>query len=711
MSYIITSNVDVNYQNKAPTVQTEGLNRAYSYSNSMDNIVIPENSEISVASVKVNREGQFTVSQDNSRFALYHGAEVDAPTATLGYMEELSQPILGTVRGANGGATSTFSTEDYATAVQESMRLFTFHPNYMKSSLNPSGTEVSASRVANVGFKGFNFSQTSYSGSVVVNNASYLASTVGVAPARLSYTGNDIPATYSLTASISNCLITNQGAFADENLITAPWSTILNERPLSLIGASGTLGGGQCEFDIRQYRRAAGSDTSEGLYRFEVGLTRAQTNYEVYDDTTTKRVEPFPREFERSTDADDVGYYDWVVRGIPREISAGTFVTELRIFHAVNTYEGPGVITGARTRLVEVDYRSGLADNARFRTFSAPFGVNDEEIDYITFVANGESMTINFRSNEGTHSVSSLAYADSTYKNQRLKPINSMCWNLYPKVHVKGYGAGAVSPIAYSYISIKTYEGVKPDGHQYGGATKTQAQYLPVDDRGIYNSMTDFYSYCKYQEGKILDQITLQDCATEAINYHRGATAITTVPAQRVATAIGGVPKFLNISDVLIMGESLSYTTEIGRPNTNQILGFPNNAVIVGKSGVTGISGENRTVVGNLLTSKYSSDSVPLLVSGESSFIRLRNLTTQSYNVANRSFSKILYHIPKFDNGGNELGALFFEPGERVYVKLNNSTAINVNTFDVDLVDSREVVSPVYAGTTVVCFHIRKSNQ
>ena len=43
MSYIITSNVDVNYQNKAPTVQTEGLNRAYSYSNSMDNIVIPEN--------------------------------------------------------------------------------------------------------------------------------------------------------------------------------------------------------------------------------------------------------------------------------------------------------------------------------------------------------------------------------------------------------------------------------------------------------------------------------------------------------------------------------------------------------------------------------------------------------------------------------------------------------------------------------------------
>ena len=714
MSYIITSNIDVNQQNKTPTVQTQGLNRAFAYSNSMDNIVIPENSEISVASVKVNREGQFTVSQDNNRFALYHGPEVDAPTSTLGYMEELSQPILGTIRGANGGATSTFNTDDYARAVQESMRLFTFHPNYMKSSLNPTGTEVSASRIANVGFKGFNFSQTSYSGSVAVNNGSYLASTVGVAPARNTFSGDlplvDIPVPYTLAASITNCNITNNGLFADEHLITAPWSTIMNERPLSLVGASATLGGGECEFGITQYRRGAGTDASvEGLWAFEVGLTRAQTNYEVYDDATTPRVSFAPPSFDLSQDTDDVGYYDWVVRGIPVfDIATGVYFTELRIFHAVNEYVGAGKFSGAQTRLVEVNYHSGLADNARFRTKSSTFGVNDEEIETITFVANGESMAINFISDEGTYTVSSLAYAGSVNKSQRLKPINSMCWNLYPKVHVKGKGVGATNP---SYISIKTYEGVKPDGHQYGGATKTQAQYLPVENSGIYNSMTDFYSYSKYQTGKLLDQIILQDCATEAINYHLAAT-ITVVPSQRVATVFGGTKRFPNISDVLIMGESLSYTTEMGRPNTNQILGFPNNSVIVGNAGVANLaSPDQRTVVGNLLTSAYSSDSIPLLVSGESSFVRLRNLTTQSFNVANRSFSKILYHIPKFDNSGNELGALFFEPNERVYIKLNNSTAINVNTFDVDLVDAREVVSPTYAGTTVVCFHIRKSNQ
>mgnify|MGYP003634808778 FL=1 len=728
MSYIITSNIDVNQQNKTPTVQTQGLNRAFTYSNSMDNIVIPENSEISVASVKVNREGQFTVSQDNNRFALYHGPEVDAPTSTLGYMEELSQPILGTIRGANGGATSTFNTDDYARAVQESMRLFTFHPNYMKSSLNPSGTEVSASRVANVGFKGFNFSQTSYSGSVVVDSASLLASTAGYAPARNTFSGNnppepapraDVPAPYVLTPSGTSCIITNEGALADEGLITAPWSTILPERPLSLVGAGGGAEGGyggDITFDIQDYRRGAGTDPSGELYGFAVGLTRAQTNYKVYDDATTERVNFAPYIFDLSTDTEDVGYYDWVVRAVPTQKPEGAggalkWVSELRIFHAVNDYVKAGVFSGAHTRLVEVDYVSTLANNARYRPMDSDFGHDEEEIHKIQFIVNGESITINFiNSNGDGEAVSSKAYSGSAYKSERLKPVNSMCWNLYPKVHVKGYGTGAAAA-TYSRITIDKYEGVKPDGHQYGGATKTQAQYLPVEDSGIYDSMTDFYSYTKNQSGKVLQQITLQDCVTEAINYF-GANAIATVPPQRISISFGSAfKKCLNISDVLIMGESLNYTTEIGRPNTNQILGFPNNAVIVGKYGVIGVSAEQRTVEGNLLTSAYGSDSIPLLVSGESSFIRLRNLTTQSYNVANRSFSKILYHIPKFDNAGNELGALFFEPGERVYVKLNNSTAINVNTFDVDLVDAREVVSPVYAGTTVVCFHIRKSNQ
>ena len=73
MSYIITSNIDVNHANKDPNTISNGMNKAYSYTNSMDSMVIPENSEIAVASVKVNREGIFTASKDNNRFALYYG--------------------------------------------------------------------------------------------------------------------------------------------------------------------------------------------------------------------------------------------------------------------------------------------------------------------------------------------------------------------------------------------------------------------------------------------------------------------------------------------------------------------------------------------------------------------------------------------------------------------------------------------------------------
>ena len=163
-----------------------------------------------------------------------------------------------------------------------------------------------------------------------------------------------------------------------------------------------------------------------------------------------------------------------------------------------------------------------------------------------------------------------------------------------------------------------------------------------------------------------------------------------------------------------MMGDDLNYYTSLARLNCKRILGFPNQSKIVGAYGVVGWDGTGtaphvRTAANDLLQSAYSSDEAPKLISGESSFIRLRNLATQSYNVANRSFSKILYHIPKFDTSGEEVGSLFFEPNTPIYVKLNNSNQLNINSFDVDLVTAREIILPAYTGTTVVCFHIRKS--
>jgi hypothetical protein len=72
--------------------------------------------------------------------------------------------------------------------------------------------------------------------------------------------------------------------------------------------------------------------------------------------------------------------------------------------------------------------------------------------------------------------------------------------------------------------------------------------------------------------------------------------------------------------------------------------------------------------------------------------------------------SQILYGLPRFDNGGNEVGTgLFFEPNERIYVKLNNTTELVVSDLSIDIVNEDETLARGLVGKTVVSFHIRKS--
>ena len=675
MSYIITSNIDVNHQNKFSTVATNGINKAFSYSNAMDNVVIPSNSEIAVSSVKVTREGQFTLSQDNNRFALYHGAEVDPANIQVSaqsYMTEFSQPIVGTIRGESGGQSSTFSTDDFAKALQESLRLFTFHPSYQKSDLNPSGVLVSASRVANEGFKGFNYSFNQYSGSSVVNNASLLVSPL-ITPKRTST--DSIPLPLTCVADGNSLKITNGSAVADQGLDTAPYSTILGNRPLSLIGASATLGGGQCRFNLKDFRAGVNGNTAQNLFNFEVGLTRSQKNYQVYDDSSTPAVSFHPPYFNNvDPDGDvadgshDMGYYDWVVKGKPiaNASASGGFDTELAIYHSINVSSAQGQFDGAESQLVEVPYLSGNTPNTnKYRLFNASYSPSGKAIEQVEFVANGETMEIHFIDTDGTSAgkVSGASYTGVTNKSQVLKGIGSTCWSLYPKVLVRGFGAVS-SPQTFNTIVIEQYDGVNITDHQYGGLKKTQRpSYRAPQNDGIYDMFNDFYQYSLNAGGRWLDQLLIADCVQDGINFFN-ADATTTIPSQRNASALSGVTggkKFLNISNVLMMGDDLNYYTSLARLNCKRILGFPNQSKIVGAYGVVGWDGTGtaphvRTAANDLLQSAYSSDEAPKLISGESSFIRLRNLATQSYNVANRSFSKILYHIPKFDTSGEEVG-------------------------------------------------------
>ena len=98
-----------------------------------------------------------------------------------------------------------------------------------------------------------------------------------------------------------------------------------------------------------------------------------------------------------------------------------------------------------------------------------------------------------------------------------------------------------------------------------------------------------------------------------------------------------------------------------------------------------------------------------------SAFVRVPSLTMESYNFCKSKPSQIIYHIPRWsDNGagdGEEGDEQFVEPGAPTYIKLKNVDWINLNRFQVDIVDKNERIVEDLAGTTTVCFHIRHQSE
>ena len=96
------------------------------------------------------------------------------------------------------------------------------------------------------------------------------------------------------------------------------------------------------------------------------------------------------------------------------------------------------------------------------------------------------------------------------------------------------------------------------------------------------------------------------------------------------------------------------------------------------------------------------------MIGNQSLFVRVPNLPIESYNTGKGSVSKILYHLPRFDNSGNETGGLFFAPAQRLYIPLNNPNTLRINNIQVEVCNVDETEKEVdLTGQIVVCFDIK----
>ena len=132
--------------------------------------------------------------------------------------------------------------------------------------------------------------------------------------------------------------------------------------------------------------------------------------------------------------------------------------------------------------------------------------------------------------------------------------------------------------------------------------------------------------------------------------------------------------------------------------NTQFLLGFHNRSLV---------NVANTTSATTPFTKTFISDDAPEIQGTQSLFVRLKNMSFESTNLAKSAKSKILYHLPAFGNTGTRVGALFFEPSERVYLKLNNTEDLFLSTIEIDIVYADETLAECLQGKTTVVLHIK----
>jgi len=313
--------------------------------------------------------------------------------------------------------------------------------------------------------------------------------------------------------------------------------------------------------------------------------------------------------------------------------------------------------------------------NTKFAT-AYDIGTNANKYRKVKFTLKNEELQIDMIREDGTVDLLcdyTTLRAAGAVKNECLNPVNAAKWALYPTMAVSGgFAAGARSLTLESvdhYTAYPKYDETKYFNYDWWGWSQQYGETI----------------FCKKLEMRAWNN------QASTVSSH-GAGAIGLL-APKGVNASGGMADY---DSIIITARSSAYGSSTDECNTQFTLGFSGDPI------------SNPSSSTNIATTTEST-STPKLVSNISLFIRLNNFTQSSVNARQGTTSKIIAHLPRFDNSGNETGGLYFEPHEKTYLALNNPEEILINSFDVDIVYDNETLCTALTGKTIVCFHIKSS--
>jgi hypothetical protein len=424
-----------------------------------------------------------------------------------------------------------------------------------------------------------------------------------------------------------------------------------NDEILTLIGSDYPLSlvGGEFNTNIEDL-----SSTAERKSDWSVGLTRC-TRFKTSSGAIAPSLES-PSWFDDNHGGAMGGgghtFFDYVAKS---EVVAGK--TLLKLYQAL--YDDNQEVL----EMNEFDYRLSRTGSTEY------VDMNASTIDNIIWTVTGEQVKCQIVDDNGT--TDTLVSGTNANTVLNMKPINQNTWCLFPKLSV---------PKDVTF-EVEKFDGVDITGWVYGSEIlnsttgRSEQVYCDWYAQTINLGGGRDIEYCKPIDARYM-------------NVSGNTTAYT-----QKGLALNGT---VNYSPVFILAESTLYTpTRFA--SCGRLLGFPNRSILSAPT-----TQQQTTVC-------FVSDTVPQMISTGSLFVRLKNMTFSSFNMAKGSSSKIMYHLPRFDNSGSEFGALFFEPNERMYLKLNNVQPLMLNDIHVELVEPDERIAKNLTGKTICCFHIRES--
>ena len=313
------------------------------------------------------------------------------------------------------------------------------------------------------------------------------------------------------------------------------------------------------------------------------------------------------------------------------------------------------------------------AHNAQFPT-QYDIGSNGSGYDEIKFTLINEEVRIEI-GKAGAFKILcdfTTLHAAGAVKRECLNPVNAAEWAMYPVAAGDSVGAGfGIQPKTMQIESIDHYTN------------------YPKWDELLYHNY-DWWGWSQtYNETAFCKSLEERNWN----NYNRTVSGIAGNGLLIPKLLTGkGMTDYVNS---IITSKSVEYGKSTDECNTQRTLGF------------VGSSPSLPTVARTDLVIVNQSAQAPKLTSNVSLFIRLNNFTQQTMNARQGTVSKIISHLPRFDNSGNETGGLYFEPHEKTYLALNNPDTLYINSFDIDIVYENETLCTALTGKTIVCLHIR----